>query len=259
MVDRFMKLMLLFIAVLLFSCASRTIATYDVNSFQDGCVAGGKTFKKLAAISYSPAFKTSVHEQNEDYVTDTNLKASAGASGYSISYGITNSTDIGGIFNWGMTGSLEFISFGSKVFVKQQIVKSASNFNLSVLPCIGYTDGSSSIVGDMEICSNLKTIELHIPMSFESKKFLTWILNPGFFCFFYRVPIKIEYKSYERVSDGQGVRWVWVEHVTRMNLKKELFCPAMSFGFSYKELCPELTIIHIDKSLRIFFGLAIKF
>ena len=98
MVVQFMKLMLLFIAVLLVSCASRTIATYDVNSFQDGRVAGSKTFKKFAAISYSPAFKTSVYEQNEDYVTDTNLKASAGASGYSISYGITNSTDIGGNF-----------------------------------------------------------------------------------------------------------------------------------------------------------------
>lgn len=259
MVDRFMKLMLLFIAVLLFSCASRTIATYDVNSFHDGKTASSKTFKKFATISYSPAFKTSVNEQHDEYVTDMNLKASAGTNGYSISYGITNFTDIGVNFNWGMTGSLEFISFGSKFFVKQQIVKSASNFNLSILPCIGYADGSSLIVGDIEIYSNLKVIELHIPMSFENKNFVTWVLNPRLFYFFYRVPVKIEYDTWDLIWDGEAFRMVRVKHRTEMELNKELFCPAISFGFSYKEICPELTIIHIDKSLRIFFGTAIKF
>ena len=259
MADRFFKLMLFFITLLLFSCASRTIVTYDVNSFQDGRVAGSRTFKKFAAISYSPAFKTSVYEQNEDYVTDTNLKASAGASGYSISYGITNFTDIGGNFNWGMTGSLEFISFGGKLFLKQQIVKKPSKFNLSILPCIGYTDGSSSIVGDMEIYSNLKAIELHIPMSFENDQSFTSIVNPKIFYFFYRVPVTIEYETWEPEWDGETVRMVRVKHRTEMKVKKEMFSPAISFGFSYKELFPELTIIHINKSLRVFFGLGIKF
>jgi hypothetical protein len=259
MADRFFKLLLLSFALLLFSCASRTIVTYDVNSFHDGSVAGSRTFNKFTAISYSPAFRTSVYEQNDDYVTDMNLKASAGANGYSISYGITNSTDIGGNFNWGVTGSLEFISFGGKIFVKQQIVKTASNFNLSILPCIGYTDGSSLIVGDIDIYSNLTGIELHIPMSFENKKYFTWVLNPKLFYFFYRVPINIEYETSELEWDGVTFRMVRVKHRTEKNLKKELFCHAISFGFSYKELFPELTIIHIDKSLRFFIGLGIKF
>jgi len=259
MTERFFKLVLVFLALSTFSCASRTIVTYDVNSFQDGSVAGRRTFNKFAAISYSPAFKTSVYEENDDYITDTNLKASAGASGYSISYGITNSTDIGGNFNWGMTGSLEFISFGGKLFIKQQIVKSASNFSLSILPCIGYTDGAGSIVGGMEIYSNLTGIELHIPMSFENNKSFTWSVNPKLFYFFYRVPVTIEYETSEYEWDGEAFRMIRVKHRTEMNLKKELFCPAMSFGFSYKKLMPELTIIHIDKSLRIFFGLGIKF
>ena len=158
-----------------------------------------------------------------------------------------------------MTGSLEFISFGCKLFVKQQIIKSASNFNLSILPCIGYTDGSSSIVGDIEIYSNLTGIELHLPMSFENNQSFTSIVNPKIFYFFYKVPVTIEYETWEPQWDGEAVRMVRVKHRTEMNLKKELFCPAMSFGFSYKELFPELTIIHIDKPLRIFFGLGIKF
>ncbi|MCI0493723.1 hypothetical protein L0Z72_01855 [candidate division KSB1 bacterium] len=259
MAGRIGGLILIATSLVLISCISKTFLAYDVNSYQDGSVAGSKKFNKFAAISYSSAFSTSVYEQHDGYATDINLKTSAGINGYSISYGMTSSTDIGSNFNWGMSGSLDFISFGGKFFIKQQLLKTASDFNLSVLPCIGYNIGSSLIVGDIDVSSNLTGIELHIPMSFENKKLLTWILNPKFFYFCYRVPIKIEYETTEPEWDEKGFRLVQVEHITRMNIKKELYCPAISFGFSYKEICPELTIIHIDKSLRIFFGTAMKF
>jgi hypothetical protein len=259
MAGRIGGLILIATSLVLVSCISKTFLAYDVNSYQDGSVAGSKKFNKFAAISYSNAFSTSVCEQHDGYATDINLKTSAGINGYSISYGMTSSTDIGSNFNWGMSGSLDFISFGGKFFIKQQLLKTASDFNLSVLPCIGYNIGSSLIVGDIDVSSNLTGVEFHIPMSFENKGLVTWILNPKFFCFFYRVPIKIEYETTEPEWDEKGFRLVQVKHITRMNIKKELYCPAISLGFSYKEICPELTIIHIDKSLRIFFGTAMKF
>lgn len=249
MVVRLVKLTSIALFLLLISCTARTLVSYDISSLQDGKTIGIQKCTNLFHVSYAPAFKTTVYHQNADLVINTNLNAISGVGGYSLTCGLTKITDLGFGLNWGITSSMDF-SFGGKFFLKQQVLTSTSGFSVSTLIVMGYACGAGDVTYEIDLTSNLTGLELHLPMSFKNKNSMNWYFVPKCFYFYYHVPIDVKRKDKNFAREETKFYDI---------LKKEMFCPAISFGWQSNEIRPEFTIIKIERTISIFAGLGIVF
>lgn len=251
MVVRLVKLTSIALFLLLISCTARTLVSYDISSLQDGKTIGIQKCTNVFHGSYAPAFKTTVtvYDQHDDPVINTNLNASSGVGGYSLTCGLTKITDLGFALNWGIASQL-YLSFGGKFFLKQQVFTSTSGFSLSTMIVMGYACGAGNVTNEIDLTSNLTGIELHFPMSFKNKNSMNWHLVPKCYYFYYHVPIEIK---------GKYNNLEWEKSRDYVTIKKEMFCPAISFGWQSNEIRPELTVIKIERTISIFGGLGIVF
>jgi len=265
MVVQLIKLTSIALFLVLISCSttSRTLVSYDVSSLQDGNTIGSKTSSKLFSFSYAPAFKTTVTDNGRyrDPEINTNLNASSRVGGYSLIFSVTKITDLGFGLNCGISKD-PILSFGGKLFLKQQVLNSTSGFSLSTMVVMGYAVGTSKTdndnwldwpaktTTDIVMSSNLTGLELHLPMSFKNKNSMNWYLVPKCFYFYYQVPFDI--REIDKKFGMTEIRFYDI-------LKKEMFCPAISFGWQSNEIRPEFTFIKIERTISIFAGLGIVF
>ena len=265
MIVRLVRLTSIALFLLLISCitTSRTLVSYDVSSLQDGKTIGSQKCSNLFYGSYAPAFKTTIDvcDRFFDPEINSNLNTSSGVSGYSLTCGLTKITDLGFGLNWGLSRD-SFLSFGGKLFLKQQVLNLTSGFSLSTMVIMGYAVGSSKTddifwmfdsvktTSEIFLSSNLTGLELHLPMSFKNKNSMNWYCVPKCFYFYYHVPIDVKRKDKNFAREGTKFYDI---------LKKEMFCPAISFGWQSNEIRPEITFIKIERTISIFAGLGIVF
>lgn len=203
-----------------------------VNHYQDGKAIGKDEFEGGLGLAFGRTIVFGVSRiDSSGYVED---ESDEGPSLPVISvygrYGLSPSIDIGGELFTSLGSS------GGKINGKYVFSDSLSKWGIAIMPSLGYVTGKvqSSVSGisgswENEITHGAFILELPLLVSYHHSIRTTFTFGPRIY--------------YYKLKSKDIIKWVDSGISEEYEASKSFVSPAFSFGFRYKGIRPELTLV----------------
>lgn len=153
-------------------------------------------------------------------------------------YGLTPKFDLGGNLFTSISSN------GFKIYGKYTFLDSLSKWGVSIMPVIGYASGkvtgsgSSTFEGtttsswENEISHGAFIAELPLLMSYHINHQFAFTFGPRIY--------------YYKLNSKDETKWILLNETETNKVNRSFFSSAFSFGFQYRGIRPELTLVGVE-------------
>ncbi len=245
--DRIGQSIRLIILTSLLMLAGCTSLTYNVNHYQDGKTLGKGKVETRVALGVGRTFESTVESSRTNFEVETIQTETLVANTFGR-YGVSPNLDVGA------DAFLSFEGTGVRVFVKVGLTDSLSKWGVSLMPVIGYAQGTSSegttaFNGREErekTSSSGFAFELAVPISYQASSEFAIHFGPKVYYYSYKVSSSIS------SSGGPD------PFSESRSLRRSYFSPGFSLGVRFDTINPEVTVVLVEKKLVPYLGVAVR-